>query len=487
LVRDLIEQGSLLRGDMYLAKVKEFITIKEKFDKVDNKGLWAWDNFQKVPFARFANELIGTTCIELAEGKELNKVCKDFNVRVDPTNYNKAKAPITPQMIAIAEREILNLGYQHSFDRRFATLEDINVSEIRHVNNEKEKPLGLFGQAGVKGEVNRHKRAEFDKLEVVTIQKFMETILPTVESMEVFVENKHEGNLMSLFTTQDPTVKNLFKWSNPFSWTYNGNLSGKSMIKENVKAAGGKISGVLRCSLQWNDTDTKGIVDYDLHCQTPKDLIFYSSKRSMTGGWLDVDMIRPSTIGIENITWQSKLPDGKYEFLVHTFCHGHNTGFKIEIEFDGNVFNYHYSRTTSQGSKVKVATITVKNGNMTIEHHLPETSSSRNLWNLETNQFHKVNLVCESPNHWGDNNIGTKEYFFLLQNCKTPNATRAFHVDQLNSELMGIRKAIDLLGNYKMVEPVNKQLSGLGFNTTVRDEIIVRVSGSHKRVLKIQF
>jgi hypothetical protein len=316
----------------------------------------------------------------------------------------------------------------------------------------------------------------------------MTDILPTITSMEVFMENRFESNLVSLFTAVDKSVKNLFKWINTFSWTYNGNLSGKSMIKENVKAAGGKITGVLRCSLQWNDADTKGNVDYDLHCKTPFTQIDYSNKKdNRTGGWLDVDMIRPSNIGIENITWQSKLLDGKYEFVVDTFCSGNNTGFKVEIEYDGNVFNYHCNRTTAYKSKTNVATITVKDGVMSIAHHLPETSSSRNLWNLETNQFHKVNLVCTSPNHWLDNNIGTKEYFFMLQDCKTDVATRAFHVDQLNSELMSVRKDIDTLGNYKLVEPADKQLSGIGFNSTVHDEVIVKVKGSHSRVLKITF
>jgi hypothetical protein len=492
LVRDLINQGSLLRGDMYLNKVIEFIKLKKEFNLIPSKeqNNWIWLNFQTISFARFANELIGVTCIELAEGKDINKVCKDFNIRVDPTNYNKAKSPVTRQMIELAEKTIVELGYENSFERRFATINDIDVSEIKHTNvdNAKEKPVGLFAKAGVvTTEFNRHKRAEFDKVETITIDKFMEFVLPNATSVEVFMENRFEDNLVSLFTTQNKSAKNLFKWNNPFSWTYNGNLSGKSFIKDNVKAVGGKLTGVLRCSLQWNDDDTKGIVDLDLHCSTPKGHVYYSSKLdNRTSTWLDIDMVNPSKIGIENITVDTWKVDGVYLFYVKNYSkHNNFKGFKAEIEVDGNTYNYFVNKSFLEN--INIATVTVRNGVVSIEHRIPETSSARNLWNLEINNFHKVNLICTSPNHWGDNNIGTNEYFFMLQDCMTSEPMRAFHIDQLNSELMANRKAIDLLGNYKMIEPSDKQLSGLGFQSTVRDEIILKVKGTHSRVLKIQF
>lgn len=491
LIRDLIQQGSLLRGDMYLPKVLEFIKLKKQFNQIpiSEQQNWLWLNFQSIPYARFANELIGTTCIELAEGKEINAVCKDFNIRVDPTNYNKAKAPITKAMIQIAEKQIEELGYSDSFERRFAKIDDIDISEIKHSNidNTIEKPVGLFGKAGVTTQSSRHKRAEFEKVESVTIDKFMQDILPNASGIEVFMENRFESNLVSLFTTEKP-CKNLFKWDNPFSWTYNGNLSGKSMIKENVKAAGGKTTGVLRCSLQWNDEDTKGIIDLDLHCITAAgNHVYHGDKKDYaTTTWLDIDMINPTKIGIENITIDKFTKDGIYKFYVRNYSqHKNFKGFKAEIEVDGSTYSYFLNNSFLENTNI--ATVTVKKGVISIEHHLPETSSSKNLWNLETNEFHKVNLVCTSPNHWGNNNIGTKEYFFMIQDCKTPDAMRAFHVDQLNSELMSVRKAIDLLGNYKMVEPSDKQLSGIGFQNTVRDEVVIRVTGTHKRVLIVKF
>jgi len=489
LVKDLILQGSLLNGDAHLHKVQEFLDLKKAFDRIPEakQTTWCWVK-SKYPGAKFRNELIGTLCVELAEGAELNEACRTWNKRVDPANYMKAKAPITQRQILEAQRFVEDNGYIESFQRRFATLQDIDVSEIRHMNVSTGvvKQAGLF--TGVQPSTStRHKRSQFEGVEEVSIEKFMRDILPTCTSIEAFIENRLEQNMVSLITAAN-TSKPMFKWFNNFSWTYNGNLTGKSQIKDNVKAAGGKITGVLRCSLQWNDEDTPGIVDYDLHCVTPFTTVYYSNKRcGKSGGWLDVDMIRPSKTGIENITWQSNLLDGIYKFQVHTFCNGNNTGFKVEIEFDGNTYNYHYARPSTYKSKIDVATVIVRNGIMSITHHLPETTATRSIWGLESNQFHKVNLVCLSPNYWGESSIGNKHYFFMLEGCASDVPLRAFHNEYLNGSLLEHRKVLEVLADTTRIEPSKPQLAGIGFNATVQDELIIKLTGSHKRVLKIKF
>lgn len=490
LVKDLILQGSLLNGDAHLFKLDAFIPLKQEYDSIagNKRDTWCWAKSYKLPIAKFRNGLIGILCVELAEGKELNDACKTWNMRVDPANYMKASAPITKRQIDEAQRFVVDNGYEESFSRRFARLSDINVNEIRHMNVPKEavKQAGLF--AGVQPSVStRHKRSQFDGIEEVTIDKFMRDILPSCTSIEAFMENRFEGNMVALITA-NANSKPIFKWSNPFSWTYNGNLAGKSQIKENVKAVGGKVTGLLRCSLQWNDEDTKGIMDYDLHCQTPFHSIYYGSKNCYrSNGNLDVDMIRPSKIGIENITWQKQMPDGRYEFSVKHFSGDTNHGFKVEIEFDGNVFNYYHEKSTNYGSLTKVATVTVKNGEMSIVHHLPETSSSKTIWGVESGQFHKVNLVCLSPNHWGTNEVGNKHYFFMLDGCASDTPLRAFHNEYLNSDLLQHRKVMEVLADTTRIAPATEQLSGLGFNATVNDELIVKLKGSFQRTIKIKF
>lgn len=490
LVRDLINQGSLLDGTTHLYKIEQIIPLKQEYNNLPTsaKDNWCWVKSYKFPLAKFKNELIGVLCTELSEGEELNKACQSWNKRVDPVNYMKTTAPITKKQIEEAKKFVEENGYVESFNRRFATIDDIKISEILHSNIGKGeiKSVSIFDS--VKSTSTRHKRNEFDGVEEISIDKFMKDILPTCTSIEAFLKNTDINNMVSLTTANDKESKSIFKWDNNYSWTFNGNLAGKSMIKENVKNAGGKINGVLRCSLQWNDEDTEGIIDFDLHCKTSYNTeINYRTKIDrITEGRLDVDMINPIKTGIENITWQNKLKDGTYLFWVNNFSgHTNHNGFKAEIEFNGNTYNYEYKSKFI--GIIVIATITVKNGEISIEHDIQESSNSKEIYGLETNQFHKVNLVCLSPNHWGNNNIGNKHYFFMLENCKSPISIKSFHNENLLPELAAHRKVLEVLGSTNMIEPSNEQLSGLGFNSTIKDELIVKLQGSHKRTIKIIF
>ena len=495
LVKDLITQGSLLDGQTHLYKVEQIIPMKKQYDSLsaDKKDNWCWVNSYKFQLAKFKNELIGVLCTELAEGKELNDACQSWNKRVDPANYMKAVAPITKKQIEEAKKFVEENGYEESFNRRFATIDDIKASEILHVNVGKGtiKPVSIFDD--VKSTSTRHKRNEFDGVEEVYIDKFMQDILPTCTSVEAFLLNKHEGNLVSLTTANVKESKPIFKWNNNYSWTFNGNLAGKSQIKEAVKTAGGKVDGVLRFSIMWSG-DGVDDSDLDAHCHEPAGHIYFGQRELFSnGGNLDIDITRPLMQmpkgAVENITYPtlSTMYDGDYKFVVNQFSAERSKGFKAEIEFNGELYSYEYKKPVIGNETVAI--VTLKKGVFTIKHSLPCTEGGINkeIYNLETNNFHKVNLVCLSPNHWNENNVGNKHYFFMLDNCKCPSSIRSFHAENLIPELAQHRKVLEVLGNTTMVESSEKQLSGLGFNATVQDELIVRLQGSFKRVIKIKF
>ena len=501
LVRDLINQGSLLDGQTHLYKIEQILPMKKEYDSLSasQKDNWCWITSYKLPYAKFRNELIGVLCSELSEGKELNEACQSWNKRVDPANYMKTTAPITKKQIEEAKVFVEENGFVESFDRRFATIDDIKVSEILHSNVGKGeiKSVSIFD--GVKSTSTRHKRNEFDGVEEVAIDKFMKDILPACTSIEVFLKNTHEGNMASL-TTANSDSKPIFKWDNNYSWTFSGNLAGKSQIKDAVASKGGKIDGVLRFSIMWAEGDASDNSDLDAWAREPNGTkIGYSAgyrkdsgnRRTPMSGQLDVDITQPSGFHnkniVENIVWddQSKMKKGSYKFWVNQFSDRGSKGFKAEIEFDGEIYSYEYNKRVS--GDVQVAEVTLDENGFSIKHTLPESHSSKEIYGLETNQFHKVKLLCLSPNHWGDNNVGNKHYLFMLDECKSPVSIRSFHNENLIPELAAHRKVIEVLGSTNMIASTDKQLSGLGFNATVRDEVIVKLSGTHKRTVKIKF
>lgn len=493
LVNDLILQGSLLNGDAHLFKIQQFIELKKQYELVPvaQKDNWCWKASYKLPISKFRNELIGTLCVELAEGVELNEACKTWNKRVDPLNYMKAKAPITTSQIKQAQKFVEEEGYLASFDRRFATIDDIDVSEILHTNagDGAIKTASLFDAVKATSVSTRHKRSHFNDITSISIETFMKEILPTATSVEAFLENRMDGNLVALITANEKNSKPLFKWSNNYSWTYNGNLAGKSQIKEAVKSAGGKVDGVLRFSITWNESGNDNS-DLDNHCLEPnRNRIYFSSKVSPTsGGHLDVDIITPNgKLAVENITFPSiqKMQQGDYTFLVNQYSARNSQGFKAEIEFNGEVYNYEYKKAVN--GNVEVAVVTLKNGVFSIEHKLPETASSKTLWGLESNEFHKVNLVSLSPNYWGENNVGNKHYFFMLEKCNPDVPLSSFHNEYLVGELLNHRKTLEVLSQITKLPVPKSSLSGIGFSHGVENELIVKISGSHKRILKIKF
>lgn len=505
-VSELMSQGSLLRVDLYKYKVDEFINIKQEYDELQGSTLskdnWTWKRFSDIPFAGFANELIGTTCIDLAQGKDINTICKEFNKRVDPANYAKAKAPITQSQIDNAAKKIVELGYEDSFKRRFTTLNDIDINERIHTNISGKKSTSSTLFANVKssnsGTLSRHKKAEFDEIQTVDINTFIDSILPNSKSIQVFLENGFGNNLVTMTTAIDSTCKNPFKWSdNMFSWTYNGNLAGKSFIKEAVKDKGGNVEGVLRGSLVWNESGTDNS-DLDIHVIQPDNVhIYYGSsyrkdhenKPSSCGGLLDLDNTDPGRkLGIENIFFSSlsKLKKGVYKFYVRQYSDRNSQGFKFEIDMNGDTYNYEYNTSVYGG--INVAEVTFDGESFTIKHLLqPIASSSKTMWGLDSNQFHKVNLISLSPNYWGNNKVGNKHYFFFLEGCHSDQPMRSFHIENLNGELLAHRKVLEVYGMTDKLEPTTKQLAGLGFTDDSKETLIVKVEGSFKRTVRVKF
>jgi hypothetical protein len=497
-VLELITQGSIYRGDQFKGAVTSFRELKAAFDKLsaDRQALFAWTKFKAAgALCGFRTSVIGTLVEDLAM-KELDDAVKIYESKTAPQNYKRPTALVTKGMIEKAKGELQKLGLVSALERRFAVLTDITVNNVLFANRDAKATMtgdvfdDLVGDAKVS-------TRSFDKIEEVGIEKFLKDILPTAKSIELLLENKHTNRLVSLIAPTDPTAGKLFAWDNSFSWSYTGDVT--DSIKERVKSAGGQVVGELCCRLAWDYTD-----DLDFHMVEPGGSeIYYGSYRlkggrslSPCGGELDLDANGVDGMKnepCENIYYanRNRMKEGVYELFINNFVKRSTDGkgFGVDIEFDGVTTTIYYDRAIPSRSNLTVAKIKYsKKDGFTIIESLPSTSTTKDVWGLKTQTFQQVNVVMLSPNHWDDQKgAGNKHYFFMLQGCANDGTARGFYNEFLTPELNKHRKVLEMVGSKLKVAKASEQLSGLGFSSTVRDTVVVRVKGALNRVIRVAF
>ena len=488
---ELMEQGSLYKGDEFKAVVVEFKALKKKYDslKEENKNVFLWENYNSHG-ARIKNSVIGTLLMDLSEGQEIDSAVRSFEAKVAPTNYKRPVAIVTKGMIEQAMKTIDDLGVEESLYRRFAVPEDLSVNNVLFAD----RSTSAVMKDGLKDALMKsvQDKGDYSKVEEINIQDFIEKVLPNIQEMEVKLENRHTNNLMSLIAPKNPDAPKIMKWNNNFSWSYNGNVT--DSIKERVKNAGGNVNGVLRISLSWFNYD-----DLDLHVREPKgNHIYFSSKTNpATSGQLDVDMNAgsgSSRNAVENIVWTNKarMEKGEYKVVVNNFCKRETTGigFVIETECNNEITTYTYSNPTGNREDVKVLTFNWDGEKMTdikVGKNVTNTAAPKEIWNISTEKFHKVNILTISPNHWDECNIGNKHYFFILDKCLNDIPPRGIYNEFLLSTFDKHRKVFEMIGEKTRCEASDKQLSGIGLSSTQRNTLLCKVKGNFNRTLNIKF
>lgn len=497
-VLELIDQNSLYRGKEFEGLVRGFKSDKQVYDRLpdEKKSAYVWmaPGGASMNRLRIRNTAIGTLLVNLSEGMDVDAAVTAFEKVVAPANYKRPKAIFTKKMLEDAQKTVTELGYMNSLARRFATLDDITANNILFCNRDAApRVMGAANPFEAMAKSLGTDPKKFGRAEEIGIEKFVKEVLPTAAGLELFMENRFSKNMVSLIAPQDKSAPSMFKWSNGFSWAYTGNMA-DSDIRENVKAAGGKVDGVLRFSIQWNDVPGEWDEnDEDAHCIEPdKNHIYFGNKwHPRTDGCLDVDITHPSRdkAAVENITWPDikKMKEGEYSFYVHCFAsRGGKTGFRAEIEFDGNIYSFNYDKPLHGGQNVAVAKVALKDGKFSIKELLPSSTSTREIWGVNSNQFVPVSVAMYSPNYWDEQTgNGNRHYFFMLKDCVNPEKPNGFYNEFLKADLLQHKRVFEALGSQMAVQSVDDQLSGVGFSETQHNSFIVKAQGATERVLKV--
>jgi hypothetical protein len=499
-VLDLIDANTLYRGEESRPAVAGFLKAKKEYDKLATNGernIYVWSRASG-PGTSFRNTAIGTLVVDLSAGVDLEAAVRSYEKKVAPENYKRPTALITPAMINDAMKTITDLGIEPALERRYAKISDITVNNVLWVDSSVKSSMkgGVADllMAAAKPTADIAKKNIID----INIEDFLANILPKAKSIDLLVKNGQQGNFMSLTAPVHPSNGDLFKWENNFAWSYNGNIA-DSALRKQVQSLGGRVDGVLRFSHTWN-YDRRNASLMDLHVFMPgssphRDGVhniypigqrvgWNNRKDSSSGGVQDVDYTDAAPEGyipVENITFPSmdKLKDGDYTFKIHNWSFRAPTqgGFKAEIEFAGQVFQYERVEAMKHHEWITLAVATKKNGEFTIEHKHPVGAASTDVWGVQTEKFTKVNTMLLSPNHWDHNKAGAKHYLFVLDGCANPEPTRGIYNEFLSPALDKHRKVFEVLGDKTKcpVVPPEDQLSGVGFTAARNDSVVLNV------------
>jgi len=507
-VSNLIAENAIYRGAEHASSVRSFQDLKKKYAALTSNGEdFVWSHARDAG-ARIRNTAIGTLLVDLSEGKSLEAAVGSFEAKVAPQNYKRTTALVTPSMVKAALKQIQDLGLEDSLDRRFATMSDVTLNNVLWVDRGSRGKLRSAGALGVLESMSEAKVKTTGVEQKMKLEEFMKTVAPVAESIELMMKNGLQSNLVSLtapihLDPQDPSK--LFKWGNDFGWSYHGNIA-DSFMRQQVQARGGSVGGVLRFTHSWNHEDRRNASLMDLHVFMPGSGVAVESKPGdsygsaervgwnhrkhyASGGIQDVDYTAEAPRGyipVENITFpdMKKLPDGQYICKIHNWQLRNPTeaGFKAEIEFGGQVFEYDYPKKMGNKEWVTVAVLMKKGDTFSIEHKLPHSKSSTEVWGIETEKYVKVKTIMRSPNFWDDQKIGNEHMFFLLEGCKNPERTRGIYNEFLKPSLEQHRKVFEMLGDKSKCDPIgDEQLSGVGISSTKGDSVTLMVSSGGKR------
>lgn len=508
LALDLIDSKSVYRGEEFRKNIAEFAKVQAAYLEMNEqeRNTYIWNNIA-FPYARLRSTAIGTLLIDLSEGeKSVEDAVHSYGHKMD--GYKRPTAVITKGMVDQAMKTIKALDLEPSLERRHARLSDVNVNDVLWVSNAAQAKMKGGLESLLAGEVARPKVNE-DQAEDISIDDFMSTILPHATSLDVLFKNRHQKNLMSITAPVHANVTPLFKWGNDFAWSYKGNIADSEM-RAAVQARGGSVTGDFRFTHQWNHNKRNASL-MDLHVFMPghdghgsgshhdygnNQRVGWNMRKGPCGGVQDVDYTAAAAAGyvpVENITFpdRTRMPDGAYVCKVHNWNLRQPTegGFRAEIEFDGQIFEYEYDFPMKDKEWVTVATVTKRGDTFTIQHHLPCGSAAQDVWGLKTEGFVPVATVMLSPNYWDEaNSGGNKHWFFLLDGAKNDEPTRGIYNEFLRNDLSTHGKVFEVLGSKTKCEPTDEQLSGVGFSSTKTDSVVVRVGGQKfNKLFNIQF
>lgn len=201
-------------------------------------------------FCHPRSSMIGTLLEDIAAGKSYADVSRAFAAKMHPLRYLRPQAAPTAGGIAQAEKVFEQLGLAPALPRRMARFEEVPKTWTpRRREPAPRTGNGLFAHVLPKGAA-QPKSGMATPAITMTLQKFVRTIIPTAEQIEVQIRAT-ANPFIGITTAVNEDAPRLFQWDHPFSWyVWSG---GSPAAQFGLSEGWVSVAGITRLPARWDD------------------------------------------------------------------------------------------------------------------------------------------------------------------------------------------------------------------------------------------
>ena len=207
----VLRADALARSEKALGVAEWFERLHRESESGRNRNV-VWRAVATAPpgFAHVRSTVISTLLDDVKAGLPFAEISRRWGEKMNPLQYQRPQAAPKDGAIEAAEKLVLKLGIAPSFERRFATLDDV-LAKVWSPAPQPEK------KATKTGGVFDHLRGaseEIQKVELpatkITWEKLARTILPSARSVEVQVPS--HGNFCGVLTAVHADAPPILQW-----------------------------------------------------------------------------------------------------------------------------------------------------------------------------------------------------------------------------------------------------------------------------------
>ncbi len=216
---ELLESANLYRADRIKPQAVWFNGFVKQMHQLarykSKREIELWHQVASAPkgWCHIKNSVVGTIYDDIILGVSIDTIKKHVRDKMDPLQYQRPTAEPNEGNVRRADEIVEKLGLARSFERRFATLDDV---EPVWAPKKPEPRNGFFSS-----KINKAQTKQSVEAEYMTWSRFARTVLPNAD--RIFLLTPTHGSFGAYTTAVHMDAPPILQWDlessrNPIAW-----------------------------------------------------------------------------------------------------------------------------------------------------------------------------------------------------------------------------------------------------------------------------